>query len=135
MWQAIIVGQQYRDRFLRGDAMRVSFGELCDAFEFVNFGGHGEHQAFICKSSGKIYWYSEDTHEFEELPDDLEDEEKYVSIPNRQDLDLGKRLVLDFVHQYLRDDVAEVHRIFNKRGAYARFKGSAHPKGCTRSVV
>jgi hypothetical protein len=104
--------------------MRVSFQELCDAFEFVSLDGGYEHQAFICKQSGKIYCYSENLEEdLEELPEGLlEDEEKYLPIPSRQDLGLGKQVALDFAHQFLPNDAAEVHRIFSRKGAYARFK-------------
>ena len=28
----------------------------------------GEHQAFLCKQSGKIYWHSELSDGFDELP-------------------------------------------------------------------
>jgi hypothetical protein len=36
--------------------MPVSFREILDAFELVSMGsGIGEHQAFLCKASGKIY--------------------------------------------------------------------------------
>jgi hypothetical protein len=29
----------------------------------------GEHRAFLCKQSGKIYWHSELSDSFDELPD------------------------------------------------------------------
>lgn len=32
----------------------------------------------------------------EELPDDLEDSERYIAIPDKRELDLGKPLVLTF---------------------------------------
>jgi hypothetical protein len=58
----------------------------------------------------------------DELPDDIDDEEKYVQIPDKRELDLGKPLVFDFVGQFLPDDFDEVRRIFSRKGAYARFK-------------
>lgn len=106
--------------------MPASFQEILDAFEFVSMGGWlGENQAFVCKHTGKIYWHSEsgelDDLE-EELPDDIEDNENYLAIPNKRDLDLGKPLALDFARQFLPGDFDEVRRIFSKRGAYSRFK-------------
>jgi hypothetical protein len=41
------------------------------------------------------------------LPDDIDDE-KYISIPDKSELDVGKPLVLDFVREFLPDDYDEV---------------------------
>lgn len=102
--------------------MPVSWTDLILAFEFVSANNPGENQAFLCKQTGKLYWDSTSSDELDELPDDIDDEEKYVQIPDKRDLDLGKPLVLDFVGQFLPDDFDEVQRIFSRRGAYARFK-------------
>lgn len=102
--------------------MPVSFRDLQLAFDFVSVGGIGENQAFLDSETGKIYSHSEIAGDLEEeLPADIEDE-KYVAIPHRNELDLGKPLVLDFVGQFLPDDYDEVRQIFGRRGAYARFK-------------
>ena len=71
--------------------MAVSFSDLQLAFEFVS-GGMGENAAYLDRQSGKIYWHSEFGDNDEELPDDIDDE-KYISIPNKRELDLGKPLV------------------------------------------
>jgi hypothetical protein len=102
--------------------MPVSWRDLILAFEFVGANKPGEHQAFLCKQTGKLYWHSDSSGELDELPDDIDDEKKYVQIPDKRELDLGKPLVLDFVGQFLPDDFDEVQRIFSRRGAYARFK-------------
>ena len=64
--------------------------------------------------------YSDD--ELSELPDDIDDREKYVQIPDKEELDLGKPLVLDFVRQTQPSEMDKVQRIFLAKGAYARFK-------------
>jgi hypothetical protein len=102
--------------------MPVRFEEIQEAFEFVSAAGVGEHQAFLCMQSGKIYWQSDLSDLDDELPDDIEDDEKYLAIPDKRELDLGKPLVLDFARQVLPGDFDEVRRIFSKRGAYANFK-------------
>jgi len=88
--------------------MPVDFEELLTAVEAVSSGGgYGEHEAFVCRQTGKIYWRFDDSdlNEFdEELPDDIEDEEKYILIPNRNTLDLGKPLVLRFARECLPND-------------------------------
>ena len=104
--------------------MPVSFKEILDAFDFVSMGG-GEHQAFLCRQSGKIHWHSELSELDEpegELPDDIEDDENYLAIPDKRELDLGKPLALDFACQFLPGDFDEVRRMFGRRGAYASFK-------------
>ena len=102
--------------------MPVSWTDLILAFEFVSAGDTGEHQAFLCKQTGKLYWQSDSSDELDELPDDIDDGEKYVQIPDKRELDLGKPLVFDFVGQFLPDDFDEVQRIFSRKGAYGRFK-------------
>jgi hypothetical protein len=105
--------------------MPVSFNEILDAFEFVSFGGFGEHQAYLCKRSGKIYWHSEFSELDElddELPDDIEDDRRYLAIPDKRELDLGKPLALEFVSQVLQGDFDEARRMFGRRGGYGNFK-------------
>jgi hypothetical protein len=109
--------------------MPVSFKDILEAFELVSAGGLGEHQAFLCRQSGKVYSNSELSDDLEELPDDIDDSEKYVRVPDKTELDLGKPLVLDFARQFLPDDFDEVRQIFNRRGAYARFKDLPDRRG------
>ena len=90
-----------RDRTAFGKAMRVSFKDILDAFEFSSASATGEHQAYLCRQTGKIYTHS-DLYEDpdEELPEDIEDDEKYIMFPDKRDLDLGKPLVLDFAGEF-----------------------------------
>src|SRR2546429_6921367 len=98
--------------------MAVSFSDLQLAFEFVSSGGMGENEAYLDRRSGKIYWHFEFGDNDEEMPDDIDDDEKYISIPDKRELDLGKPLVLDFAREVLPDDYDEVRHIFSRRGAY-----------------
>jgi len=101
--------------------MPVSFSDLQFAFEFVSSGGIGENEAYLDRQSGKIYWHSEFADNDEELPDDIENEE-YIAIPDKRELDLGKPLVMDFAREFLTDDYQEVRQIFSRRGAYRRYR-------------
>lgn len=101
--------------------MAIPFSEISDAFDFVSFAGVGEHFAVLDRQTGRFYFHSDIGDNEEELPEDLDDE-KYLDIPHKNELGLGKRLVLDFAHQYLPDEVARVHAIFSRRGAYSKFK-------------
>ena len=105
--------------------MPVSFQEILTAFEFVGADGLGEHQAILCRQTGKIYLRSEfsDFDELnDELPDDVEDDQKYLKIPNKRELGLGKPLALEFAREFLRGEFDEVRYIFSKRKAYSKFR-------------
>lgn len=105
--------------------MPVSFDDLSLAFEFVS-SQVGLHHAFLCRRTGKIYYRSEfsdmDEELNDELPDDIEDDEKYVEIPDKRELDLGKPMVLDFAREFLPGDFDEVRYMFSKRGGYKKFR-------------
>jgi hypothetical protein len=105
--------------------MPISFQDIFQALELVSMeGATGEHEAILCRQTGKIYWRSEfsDLDELnDELPDDIEDDEKYVAVPNKRELGLGKPLVLAFAREFLPNDFDEVRYIFSKRGAYRKF--------------
>lgn len=114
--------------------MPVKFGDILQAFEFADIsGGVVECRTFLCRQTGKIYYQfdQDDLQELEDddLPDDIEDETKYLKIPNTRDLDLGKPLVIAFVREFLPNDLDDVHYIFSKRGAYQKFKALLSRRG------
>lgn len=100
----------------------VKYSELEMAVEFVSGGDFIDAQAYISRETGRIYWVSDDDGLEEELPDDVGDPDRYVAVPGKRDLDLGKPLVLKFAARYLADDYEEVQRIFSRKGAYSRYK-------------
>jgi hypothetical protein len=102
--------------------MPVSFKDIQEAFEFVCAASGGENQAFLCKQSGKLYCHSELCDDLDILPDQIDDSEKFLPIPHKRDLDLGKPLALDFTRQFLAADLDTVQQFFSRMGAYARFK-------------
>jgi hypothetical protein len=106
--------------------MTTSFREILDALEFVSIDrGINGQQAVLCRQTGKIYFRSEfaDMDGLnDEMPDDIEDDEKYIAIPDRKELGLGKPLALDFAREFLPDDFEEVRYMFGKRGAYQKFR-------------
>jgi len=113
--------------------MPVTIGDITEAFEFANGGGDmGEFRAFVCKRTGKIHYQTDfpDTAELlDELPEDIEDEEKYVALPDKRELDLGKPLVLAFAREFLPNDFDDVRYFFSKRGAYPKFKALLARRG------
>ena len=53
----------------------------------------------------------------DELPDNIEDSKKYIEIPHKNELDLGKNLVMRFVIEFMPDDIYRVENIFKRKGA------------------
>jgi len=103
--------------------MPTGFQDILFSFEFVS--SDGSNEALLCRRTGKIYWRSplSDLDEIEEeLPDGIEDDENYVVIPHKRELGLGKPLALDFAREFLPKDFDEVRYMFNKRGAYQKFR-------------
>ena len=99
-----------------------------------SFAGGGEHQAFLCKQSGKLYCYSEICDDSDILPDDIDDTGKFLQLPDKKELDLGKSLALAFTREFIPSDFDDVRQFFSRRGAYARFKrcwinGARSPSG------
>lgn len=98
----------------------VKYDELSEAFDFVSFGAPMEHQAYVDRTTGKIYWVSEAIED--EVPEDLDVSDRYIAIPHKNDLDLGTSLALQFAAEALPDEYPRIEGFFRKRGAYARFK-------------
>lgn len=99
----------------------MKFADLEYAFEFINAGDPYEHEAFVSRSTGKTYILS-DVAGVDELPEDVLENDDYVEILNKYDLDLGKDLVWQFVDRQIPGLKTKVREIFSRRGAYARYK-------------
>ena len=96
----------------------------------MSFGAPLEHSAYICVDTGKIYCHSVSAGlEEEDLPEDLETSDRYIAVPHKNDLGLGRRLALAFVDQELSDEYDTVAGFFGRRGAYRRFKALLHARG------
>lgn len=100
----------------------VTYEEISSAFEFVGSSAPMEHSAYISLDTGHIYWASELASMDEELPDDLDTSDRYLVVPHKTELDLGKNLALRFAAQELPDSFEQVASIFRRKGAYGRFK-------------
>ena len=101
----------------------VDWNNLLDAYSYVDSGSPGENEAFLNLETGESFYRSAFGGDLDELPEDIDDEfEKYLGVPDKRELNLGKRLVFQFVEEFLPDDLDRVERIFGRRGAYGRFK-------------
>jgi hypothetical protein len=100
----------------------VPFDDLESALYWVSGSVAFDNAAYISKATGQIF-YASMSHEVEdELPEDVDDAGLYWSVPHKNDLDLGRKLVYRFVEEHLPGQFRFVQEIFHHRGAYARFK-------------
>ena len=86
------------------------------------------HSAYLCKETGQIF-YTSQMGDSDELPEDIDDPDKYITIPHKNDLELGKSLVIEFTSEYLPAELDRVYSIFRSRGAYSRYKDLIDEKG------
>ena len=101
---------------------RIKLSELVQAFEWVSATGPFENEAYVSRVSGRI-WLLSDLDDFgEEPPEDLEDESLYLSVPSKNELDLGRSLALRFAEEKVPESYERVRDFFARSGAYGRFK-------------
>jgi hypothetical protein len=105
------------------EMVSVNYEDLSLAFDFVGSAAPMEHRAFVSLDTGEIHWVSDlNPFEEEEVPADLETSDRYLEVPHKNDLDLGRDLVFRFVEDQLPERYRRVRDIFSHRGAYGRFK-------------
>ena len=76
--------------------MPVAFSELLLAFEFISSDPTFGNSARVNRETGTVHWHSDWDSGLYELPEDIEDDQKYLELPGPRDLDLGKPLVMRF---------------------------------------
>jgi hypothetical protein len=105
------------------DQTPVKLADLEEALLFVDAGGGYDTAAWVCRETGAVLLHSEDAGEWEPvLPADIDDAARYVAVPGKHDLGLGKPLALEFARTQLPACYEQICAIFSRRGAYARFK-------------
>lgn len=118
----------------RGSAgvVRISWRDLENAFMWVSSAPMYSSEAYIDRETGKTYVrsdFDDFCDEDEEIPEDLGESDRYIAIPHKNELDLGKQLALDFTAAELPHRFDDVVRYFRRRGAYARFKDMLENEG------
>ena len=69
--------------------MALKFSDIEEALFWVSMDQQFMHDAILCRETGQIFYTSE-MGDSDELPEDIEDPDKYISLPHKNDLDLGK---------------------------------------------
>jgi len=107
----------------------VNFTELLSVYEFASSGTPYENAAYVCTETGAVYITSTEVEIEEELPEDLETSDRYLMVPTKADLGLGRSLALRFTEQELPESYSQVGSIFSRKGAYGRFKQLLESRG------
>lgn len=110
----------------------LKFSDVQDAFFFVSSAAYGLHSAVLRRDTGQIYCRSEEG-DLDEITDQDLDWGRCIDIPHKNDLGLGREVVFEFAESHLPDECQHVHQIFQKRGAYRRFKDLLESKGLLQS--
>ncbi|HET7611407.1 MAG TPA: UPF0158 family protein [Rhodanobacteraceae bacterium] len=100
----------------------VKLDDLEEAMEFVSSGQDFGNAAWVRRDAGEVLWHADDGNDWEPLPEDIDEEDRYVAVPDKRDFGLGKPLALEFARTHLPECLEQVYGIFSHRGAYARFK-------------
>jgi hypothetical protein len=109
--------------------MPIKFSDIEDAFFFVSMGEMYMNSAILCITTGQVFYIS-DFGDSDELPEDIDDDpDNYIEIPHKNELNLGKSLVLESSEIHLPDNLEKVNFFFHKKGAYSKFKNLLEMKG------
>jgi len=113
----------------------ATFDEIQNAFFFVSSDEYGMNRALLCLDDGEMgeIYYRSENGDLNELDEDEFDCDHFIEIPHKNDLDLGQRLVFEFVETQMPDELDRVRQIFSYRGAYRRFKDFLECRGLLQS--
>lgn len=100
--------------------MNLSLNDLEMALEFVSGDPGFGAEAYIDMVSGQIYYVGDGVDEF--VPDDIGNPEKYIAVPTKRDLGLGRDTVLSFATEKLPEDYDRISAYFRHRGAFSKFR-------------
>jgi hypothetical protein len=90
------------------------------AVEHVTVGGSYGAAAYVDLHTGAILWAGDGMEE--PLPDDIDNEERYLPVPSRKELGLGRNDALAFTEQHAPQLLERAEYIFSAAGAFDRFK-------------
>jgi hypothetical protein len=99
----------------------MTYDTIEESFYFVSSAPPCEHIAVVHRVTGESF-YASLLSDYDELPADVDESDDYIGIPHKNDLDLGKPLVMVFVRARCPEEIDKVLAIFRHKGAWGRFK-------------
>jgi len=109
-------------------SVTLNYSDLEDAFFYISMNPQFANSAFLNTKTGEFYYVS-DYGDSDELPEDIDESEDYIAIPHKNDLDLGQKLVEDFVLEHCEGEIGKVMSFFRHKGAYSKYKYFLERKG------
>ena len=100
----------------------ITLDTLESALLWSSAGVPHEHEALLSRATGELFFKSMHGDFGEELPDDIEDGTVYIAVPHKNDLDLGRALVIAFAEELAPAHLQAIESFFRHKGAYAKFK-------------
>lgn len=114
---------------MRPSPPRIPLSELMFALECASGDALIDHLAYIDLHEGTVHCWSSEGGPDETLPDDIETSDRYLFLPDKRDLDLGRELALAFADEALPDEYRTIAGFFRQKGAYRRFKDFLDARG------
>ena len=102
----------------------VKYGDLEWAFTYVSTAQQGAHSAYVERDTGQIFWTSEAGDQNDNPPEDVENLQRYLPVPHKNEVGLGRQLVMRFIELEMPDCYEEIIEIFRGRGRspYRRYQ-------------
>lgn len=100
----------------------VKYDDLESAFLWSSSAAPFENTALLHRQTGEVFLKSMHGDFEEDLPEDIEDGSIYISAPHKNDLNLGRDMVFDFIEAVAPQHLSKVESYFRQRGAYSKFK-------------
>jgi hypothetical protein len=105
-----------------------TYSEIEDAYIFASASGLFDARVVYDRVDDRFLYFSDDA-EFDPIPEDIDNIDRYVDMPDKYQLDLGNNLVFEFASQKIPDDYEDIRDIFKRPGAYRRFKNYLEHRG------
>lgn len=112
--------------------MSVDPQKLLEAFLFSHKSGRDDRYAVIDKRSGRLYLITGDFEDSHEFPEDYYSSDYYLVIPDRDELHVGKQLILSFASNFLSEKIhSEIEKFYYSPHPFEKFRDILTREGLT----
>lgn len=105
----------------------ISRDDLHLTVEHVTGGQVHGAAAYVDRQTGATLWAGDGMEE--PLPDDIDNEERYLPVPSRKELGIGRNDALAFTEEHAPQLLDRAEAIFRRAGAFQSFKVLMHDAG------
>jgi hypothetical protein len=103
--------------------LKLPFDKIFSVFEETCFGDPYSVSAYINRENGETFFVSDfDVDVSEDNPEDLFENDLYFLLPDPSELTSGRDLAFKFASAEVREHADEIYKIFQRGGAFSRFK-------------